>query len=254
MIAFILRRLVQSVMVMLVVALVSFVLFRYVGDPVASLMGQEASAADRAALRARLGLDQPILVQFIDYMSRVLRGDFGISFRLQEPVMGLILQRLPATLELALVSGLAATISPILAGFAADWFADKELGLTLTWIQSEPVARAAHLPALSFSGLDFLFAISFILGLYAMHRLLGVQEQGLVDDKAVKAELYAQMRRTARGVSSAVGMRQLTAFPFVAFRSTVSRLGARVGDQAGPPSPDEVRDDLPDDGEEMNGQ
>ncbi len=116
MIAFILRRLVQSVMVMLVVALVSFVLFRYVGDPVASLMGQEASAADRAALRARLGLDQPILVQFIDYMSRVLRGDFGISFRLQEPVMGLILQRLPATLELALVSGLAAFVIGVSMG------------------------------------------------------------------------------------------------------------------------------------------
>lgn len=116
MIAFILRRLAQSVMVMLVVALVSFVLFRYVGDPVASLMGQEASAADRAALRARLGLDQPILVQFIDYMSRVLRGDFGISFRLQEPVMGLILQRLPATLELALVSGLAAFVIGVSMG------------------------------------------------------------------------------------------------------------------------------------------
>ncbi|MGY6646822.1 MAG: ABC transporter permease [Salinarimonas sp.] len=116
MIAFILRRVVQSVMVMLVVALVSFVLFRYVGDPVASLLGQEASAADRAALRARLGLDQPILVQFIDYMSRVLRGDFGISFRLQEPVMGLILQRLPATLELALVSGLAAFVIGVSMG------------------------------------------------------------------------------------------------------------------------------------------
>ena len=150
----------------------------------------------------------------------------------------------------ALVSGLAATLSPILAGFAADWFADKELGLTLTWLQSEPVARAVHLPALSFSGLDFLFAISFILGLYAMHRLLGVQEQGEVDDKAVRAELYAQMRRTARGVSSAVGMRQLTAFPFVAFRSTVGRLGARMGDGAGPPSPDEFPADLPDDKEE----
>ncbi len=116
MIAFILRRLVQSVMVMLVVALVSFVLFRYVGDPVASLLGQEASAADRAALRARLGLDQPVLIQFMDYMSRVLRGDFGFSYRLQEPVMGLILQRLPATLELAFVSGLAAFVIGVSMG------------------------------------------------------------------------------------------------------------------------------------------
>ncbi len=116
MIAFILRRLVQSVLVMLVVALVSFALFRYVGDPVASLLGQEASAADREALRARLGLDQPVLIQFMEYMGRVLRGDFGFSYRLQEPVMGLILQRLPATLELAFVSGLAAFVIGVSMG------------------------------------------------------------------------------------------------------------------------------------------
>jgi peptide/nickel transport system permease protein len=116
MIAFILRRLVQSVLVMLVVALVSFALFRYVGDPVASLLGQEASAADREALRARLGLDQPVLIQFMDYMGRVVRGDFGFSYRLQEPVMGLILQRLPATLELAFVSGLAAFVIGVSMG------------------------------------------------------------------------------------------------------------------------------------------
>ncbi len=116
MIAFILRRLAQSVVVMLVVALISFALFRYVGDPVASLMGQEATAADREALRARLGLDQPIWVQFFEYIGRVLRGDFGISYRLQQPVAQLILQRLPATLELALVSGVAAFVFGVALG------------------------------------------------------------------------------------------------------------------------------------------
>ncbi|MBK5926523.1 ABC transporter permease [Rhodobaculum claviforme] len=114
--AFILRRLVQSVLVMLVVALISFALFRFVGDPVASLMGQEATAADRDALRARLGLDQPFWMQFIDYIGRVLRGDFGISYRLQQPVAELILQRLPATLELALVSGIAAFVLGVALG------------------------------------------------------------------------------------------------------------------------------------------
>ena len=110
MIAYILRRIAQSVLVMLVVALVSFSLFRYVGDPVATMMGQEASIADREALRDRLGLNDPVIVQFGTWLSRAVTGDFGISYRLQQPVMELILSRLPATLELALISGTLAFV------------------------------------------------------------------------------------------------------------------------------------------------
>ncbi|MFN4010555.1 MAG: ABC transporter permease [Pannonibacter sp.] len=116
MIAFILRRLVQSVLVMLVVALVSFSLFRYVGDPVATMMGQEATVADREELRERLGLNDPVIVQFGTFISRAVQGDFGISYRLQQPVMELILSRLPATLELALVSGVVAFVSGVALG------------------------------------------------------------------------------------------------------------------------------------------
>jgi len=110
MIAYILRRLFQSIVVMLVVGLVSFSLFRYVGDPVATMMGQEATVADRAELRERLGLDDPFFVQFANYLGRAASGDFGISYRLQQPVMELILSRLPATLELAFVSGILAFV------------------------------------------------------------------------------------------------------------------------------------------------
>lgn len=110
MIAYILRRLFQSILVMLVVGLVSFSLFRYVGDPVATMMGQEATVADRAELRERLGLDDPFFIQFGNYLGRAVRGDFGISYRLQQPVMELILSRLPATLELAFVSGILAFV------------------------------------------------------------------------------------------------------------------------------------------------
>jgi peptide/nickel transport system permease protein len=108
MIAFILRRLAQSILVMLVVALVSFSLFRFVGDPVATMMGQEATVEDRAALRERLGLNDPVAWQFARFVARAAQGDFGISYRLQQPVDELILSRLPATLELALISGLLA--------------------------------------------------------------------------------------------------------------------------------------------------
>ena len=116
MIAYILRRIAQSVLVMLVVALVSFSLFRFVGDPVATMMGQEASQADREALRERLGLNDPVPVQFATYIARAATGDFGISYRLQQPVMELILSRLPATLELALISGALAFVLGVSLG------------------------------------------------------------------------------------------------------------------------------------------
>ncbi len=116
MIAYILRRIAQSFLVMLVVALVSFSLFRFVGDPVATMMGQEASIADREALRDRLGLNDPVIVQFASYIGRAATGDFGISYRLQQPVAELILSRLPATLELALISGTLAFLVGVSLG------------------------------------------------------------------------------------------------------------------------------------------
>jgi ABC-type dipeptide/oligopeptide/nickel transport system permease component len=116
MIAYILRRLAQSVVVMLVVGLVAFSLFRYVGDPVATMMGQEASVADRDALRERLGLNDPVPVQFVNFLGRAVQGDFGISYRLQQPVLPLILSRLPATLELAFVSGVLAFVFGVAFG------------------------------------------------------------------------------------------------------------------------------------------
>lgn len=108
MIAFILRRIVQSLLVMLTVALVAFALFRFVGDPIVSMVGQETTLAEREALREALGLNDPFIVQFAKFVGRAASGDFGISYRLQQPVMELILSRLPATLELALVSGIMA--------------------------------------------------------------------------------------------------------------------------------------------------
>jgi len=133
--------------------------------------------------------------------------------------------------SVALVSGFAATMSPILAGFTADWFASRELSLTFKWINKVPVLKEFQLPAISLRGLDFLFVISFVLGLYAVHRLLAVKEQGEVEEKVVMTELYSQVRKTAREVSSVVGLRQLTAFPYVILRETVGRLGGRGDEQ-----------------------
>ena len=116
MLAFIIRRLFQSVIVMLAVAVVSFSMFRFVGDPISSMVGQEVSIADREAMRQELGLNDPFLVQFWTFVTRAVQGDFGISYRLQQPVMELILSRLPATLELALISGFFAFVFGVAFG------------------------------------------------------------------------------------------------------------------------------------------
>ncbi|WP_196260792.1 ABC transporter permease [Pelagibacterium limicola] len=120
MLAFIIRRLGQSALVMLAVALISFLMFRYVGDPVASLVSQEATMADQALLRERLGLNDPFYVQFFRFIGNALQGQFGISYRLQQPVAELIMSRLPATIELAFVSAtLALTVGLVLGVFTA---------------------------------------------------------------------------------------------------------------------------------------
>lgn len=108
MIAYVLQRVVQAVAVMIVVAFVSFVLFSYVGDPVNNMVGQEATIADREALRERLGLNDSVVVQFARFVGNALVGNFGISYQLQRPVATLFAERLPATLELVFVSAVLA--------------------------------------------------------------------------------------------------------------------------------------------------
>lgn len=116
MLAFILKRLGQSILVMLAVALIAFIMFRYVGDPVASMVSQEASIADQELLRERLGLNDPFYEQFFRFIVNAMQGNFGISYRLQTPVAELVMSRLPATIELALTSAAIALIFGILAG------------------------------------------------------------------------------------------------------------------------------------------
>lgn len=116
MLIFILRRLFQSVIVMLVVALIAFLIFRYVGDPIVSMAGVDTRLEDQELMRQRLGLNDPFYVQFWNFLSNALRGDFGISYRLQQPAMRLILDRLPATIELALVSATLALVLGVLMG------------------------------------------------------------------------------------------------------------------------------------------
>jgi peptide/nickel transport system permease protein len=116
MIAYVLRSLAQAVLVLLAVGLIAFAMFRFVGDPVANLVGQEASQADRRELAERLGLNDPFLVQFARFARDAAQGEFGISYRHGRKVSALLAERLPATMELAMLSALFATGAGILLG------------------------------------------------------------------------------------------------------------------------------------------
>jgi len=106
MIAYVIQRALQAVAVMVVVSLVSFMLFNFVGDPVDNMVGQEASYEERVAMRDNLGLNDPFLVQFARFMGNAAQGEFGISYRIQRPVADLIAERMPATLELVIASAI----------------------------------------------------------------------------------------------------------------------------------------------------
>jgi len=115
MIALVARRLLQSLFVMATVSLLAFTLFRFVGDPVAQMVGQETSLEDQARLRASLGLDDPVITQYANFVGNLLSGEFGYSYRTRQPIGEMILARMPATFEL----GLASLVISLLLGIPA---------------------------------------------------------------------------------------------------------------------------------------
>ena len=108
MIGFVFKRLMQSIIVMITVALIAFALFRYVGDPINNMVGQDTTLEERAELRERLGLNDPFLIQFFRFAKDASFGEFGFSYQHRRPVKELVAERLPATLELSLVSAILA--------------------------------------------------------------------------------------------------------------------------------------------------
>jgi peptide/nickel transport system permease protein len=116
MIAFIIRRLLQSIIVMIVVGLLAFIMFRYVGDPVNQMVGIETSPAEREALRVRLGLNDPTVIQFWRFIVNAAQFDFGLSYQFKRPVADMIAERLPATLELSICSAILAVIVGVAMG------------------------------------------------------------------------------------------------------------------------------------------
>lgn len=112
MLVFIIKRLANAVMVMLAVALLAFLIFRLAGDPVEMMANEQMTQTDRDNLRERLGLNDGLLVQYSRFVVNAAQGNFGISYRNGQDVVGLIGERFPATLELVFV----ATIISLLVG------------------------------------------------------------------------------------------------------------------------------------------
>jgi peptide/nickel transport system permease protein len=136
MLAYILRSLMQGLVVMLAVAFIAFTMFRFVGDPVVNMLGQEATLLDRAELTERLGLNDPVPLQFARFVADAAQGDFGISWRQSRKVSSLILERLPATIELAVLSAIFAFVVGIALGVYAairrdGWIANLVMSLSL---------------------------------------------------------------------------------------------------------------------------
>jgi len=167
MIAYAIRRLVQGVAVLLGVSVVIFIISRLGGDPVGLMLGPEVQAAEREALRRQWGLDAPLHIQYIRFLSRAIRGDFGNSILAGVPAMDLVLERLPATIQLALFALAFAAAAGIPLGVVCalkhNSFVDY-VGMALTLLgQSLP---------------SFWLGILFIMVLGLKLRLLPISGRG----------------------------------------------------------------------------
>ncbi|MBG05174.1 MAG: ABC transporter permease [Rhodospirillaceae bacterium] len=157
MFAYIVRRLGQSFLVMAVVSAISFSLFNFVGDPVNNMVGQDATREDRIRIRQELGLDDPILTQYTRFICNALQGDFGLSYRIKRPVDDLIMERLPATLELVFVSAIIALVAGIAAGVYTGINRDSWLSKSILSISLVGVSLPTFIIGI---GLIYLFAVT----------------------------------------------------------------------------------------------
>lgn len=156
MLARLLGRLGQSVLVLLVVSMISFLVFRYIGDPTVSLLGEDASVAEREALLQELGFDQSVTVQYAGYLKQVLCGQFGISYRFRQPVTEVIASRVPATVELSLAAALFAVVGGIGLGVYTAMRRQSLVSRTIMGVSLVGVSLPTFLIGI---GLIYLFSV-----------------------------------------------------------------------------------------------
>ncbi|AFS49293.1 Binding-protein-dependent transport system inner membrane component [alpha proteobacterium HIMB59] len=159
MLNYFLKRLFQASLVMIIVAFVSFSLFNFVGDPVNNMVGQEASDERREEIRDKLGINDPIYVQFYNFVENIVQGNFGISYQLKRPVSELISERMPATLELVFVSALLAISVGVLLGVYTGIHRDSFLSKVILVLSLAGVSLPTFI-----IGIMLIYLFSVILG------------------------------------------------------------------------------------------
>lgn len=184
MIYFIVRRALQSVLTIFGVMTVAFFLVRLAGDPVALLLPVEASDRDIAQLRDALGLDRPLIVQYLKFLANLTSGDFGMSLRQHESALSLVLERLPATLQLALSAFFLGLLLAFALGLGMRLTRSGRLRGAIMWLalgrQAIPVFSFGlllilvfsvwlrWLPSLGRGGLSHLVLPALTLGTYEL--------------------------------------------------------------------------------------
>jgi peptide/nickel transport system permease protein len=226
MLGFVLQRLIQALLVIFVVSIVAFVMNRFAGDPVFLMLPPQATAADIAAARHSMGLDQPVFVQYGLYMLDLLRGNLGNSWTQTRPVLDLILERLPATLELAmfalmlallvgipaalyaavrpqaLLARLSMTISILGISIPPFWLGISFIlifAVNLGWLPSSGRGATvdilgAPLSLFTLDGLIHLILPSLTLSLFNMGLILRLQYAGMREELAMDYVRYARAR------------------------------------------------------------
>ena len=255
MLAFTIRRVFQSIVVLLVVGLVAFSMFRFVGDPVENMLGQERTDADIERLRSKLGLDQPFPIQYLRFLQGAVQGEFGVSYRQGRPVAEIIAERLPATLELAAVSAiLAIAFGLILGVFTAirrdGWAANTIMTLSLIGVSLPTfligilliyvfAVELNMLPSfgrgavvdlggwrtgfLTESGLKALILPSITLGLYQMTLIM----------RLVRSEMLEVLRQDYIRFARARGLREKSVLFRHALKNTLVPVITVTGPQRG---------------------
>src|SRR6266851_3704769 len=181
MLAFTLRRAIQAIGVMIAVGIISFSMFRFAGDPVNQIVSLDTSAAERAQIRKSLGLDDPVPVQFARYFGNAMQFKLGVSYQFRQPVANLLMERMPATLELAICATVLAMVFGILLIYL--------FAVVLGWLPSFGRGEVVRIGwwttgLLTVSGLKALIMPSITLGLFQMTLIM----------RLVRAEMLEVMR------------------------------------------------------------
>jgi len=209
---YILKRLWRALITLIVISMLIFVIARVTGDPIAYLASEDASEQELAQVRAQLGLDRPIYVQYALYVGDALRGDFGNSLRYNRPAFEMVLQRLPATIQLSLIAFIVSTVLGIMMGVLAalrrDTWIDGALRLLAVLGQSAPnfwigilaiMIFGVHLQWLPTSGRmgpEYLILPALTLALFSMASVMRLTRSAMLE---TQTQEYVKFLR-AKGV------------------------------------------------------